>query len=37
MEKTGNLNPKYDVKKGNVADKDYMYFGYWLQIASRTK
>ena len=23
---------KYDVKKGNVADKDYMYFGYWLQM-----
>jgi hypothetical protein len=21
-----------DVKKGNVADKDYMYFGYWLQM-----
>ena len=21
-----------DVKKGNVADKDYMYYGYWLQM-----
>ena len=21
-----------NVKKGNIADKDYMYFGYWLQM-----
>ena len=30
-----NFESDNDVKKGNVADKDYMYFGYWLQMPAK--
>ena len=32
LDENWKFESKNDVKKGNVADKDYMYFGYWLQM-----